>query len=314
MQRPRARTWLALAVWGAIPAVAGGTGCRTATQIIVDVESEQCSRIQSTDVTVAGDETALAAKTISDASRTGCVSAPQVGRIVLVPDGDDDKEVVIRIVSGLDKPASTCREGDEGCIIARRRARFVPNEVVRLSVVMSLTCQRVVCTAGESCDPLTGKCVDIAGGSAPSPDAGVADSGAGVDAGPGCTAAGCVLECNWPRHCRGAVCQPGLPCVINCNGPGACEDVDCGAASSCEVNCKTDDACRGRLGIRCRDAGSCTVDCRSRRACGTGVICSCNGECTVKCSSERCDPQNVVCCKDETCHMPDAFQCFGECG
>ena len=315
MQLPRVRTWLALAVWGAVPTVAGSAGCRTATQIIVDVESDECARIQSTDVTVASDETALATKTISDASRAGCVSPPQIGRIVLVPDGADDKEVVMRIVSGLDKPASTCREGDEGCIVARRRARFVPNEIVRVSVVMSLTCQRVVCTAGETCDPLTGKCVAIPSAGTPPPpvDAGAVDAAPVLDASAGCNATGCVFECDSARQCRGATCQAGLPCVFNCNRADACEDIDCGAASSCTINCKVDDACRGRQGMRCGTAGSCTVDCRSRRACNTKIECSCNGTCTVECSAERCDSQNVACCRDESCDVHDAFNCQGQC-
>jgi hypothetical protein len=298
-----------------VPAVAGSAGCRTATQIVVEVESDQCARIQSTDVTVASDETALATKTISDASRAGCVSPPQIGRVVLVPDGADDKEVVIRIVSGLDKPASTCREGDEGCIVARRRARFVPNEIVRVSVVMSLTCQRVVCTAGESCDPMTGKCVDISSVSAPpSVDAGPDDAAVAADAsGTSCNANGCVFECNSPRQCRTMPCQPGLPCIINCNRENACSDVDCGAASTCEINCNVEDACTGALGTRCRDAGRCTVNCRDRRACGSTILCSCNGQCDVKCSAERCDQQNVLCCRDDGCEMPESFRCLGQC-
>ena len=314
MQLPRARTWLALAVWGLVPTLAGSTGCRTATQIVVDVESDQCARIQSTDVTVAGDETTLATKTISDASRAGCVSAPQVGRVVLVPDGDDDKEVVVRIVSGLDKPASACREGDDGCIFARRRARFVPGELVRVSVVMSLNCQRVVCTAGQSCDAVTGKCIDITTGAAPpAPDAGPADAAAPADASTSCDGNGCVFECNSPRQCKAVPCQPGMPCVINCNREHACSDVDCGAASSCEINCNVKDACTGAFGTRCRDAGRCTVNCRDRRACGATILCSCNGECDVKCSAERCDPQSVLCCRDDGCEMPDSFQCLGLC-
>ena len=314
MQLPRVRTFLALAVWGAVPAIAGGTGCRTATQIVIDVESDQCARIRTTDVTVAGDEGSLATKSISDASRAGCVSPPQIGRIVLVPDGDDDKEVVIRIVSGLDKPASTCREGDEGCIVARRRARFVPNEIVRVSVVMSLTCQRVVCSAGESCDPLTGKCVDISRADPPATaDAGM--DGAPEDAAPGtgCDATGCVFECNSPRQCKAVPCQPGLPCVINCNRPQACSDVDCGPASSCEINCNVGEACTGALGTRCRESGRCTINCRERRACGATIVCSCNGPCDVNCTANRCDAQTVLCCKEEGCEMPDGFRCLGQC-
>jgi len=317
MQLPRVRTWLALAVWGAVPAIAGSTGCRTATQIVLEVESDQCARIQSTDVTVAGDETELATKSISDASRAGCASPPQIGRVVLVPDradDADDKEVVIRIVSGLDKPASACREGDEGCIVARRRARFVPNEIVRVSIVMSLTCQRVVCSAGESCDPLTGKCVDLSIAS-PSPAADAGVDATPVDAAPatGCDANGCVFECNSPRQCRTVPCQPGLPCVINCNRDNTCSDVDCGAASTCEINCNANGACTGALGTRCRDSGRCTVNCREKRACGSTILCSCNGRCDVKCTAERCDAQNVVCCGAEDCEMPNTFRCIGTC-
>ncbi len=313
MQLPRVRTRLALAVWGIVPTVTASTGCRTPTQIVVEIESDQCARLHSTDVTVATDESALAAKSVSDASRVGCVSPPQIGKVVLVPDGADDKEVVLRIVSGLDKPASTCREGDEGCIVARRRARFVPNEIVHVSVVMSLTCQRVVCGAGESCDPLTGNCVDLPNGAAPAADGGLADASPLDDAGTSCTGSGCTFECDAPRQCKVMPCQPGLPCVINCNTPEACEDVDCGAASSCEVHCKVDGACRGKLGIRCRDATSCKVDCASRSACKGPVLCSCKGPCTVTCSADRCDSQTVFCCNQGSCTMPDGFQCTGQC-
>ncbi|MBX3208600.1 MAG: hypothetical protein KF764_26440 [Labilithrix sp.] len=293
------------------------SSCRTATQIIVDVSSDQCALIGTTDVTVAGDETTLATKTISDASRVGCVSSPQVGKVVLVPDRADDMEVVIRIVSGLGKPASSCREGDDGCIVARRRARFVPNEVVNVSVVMSLTCQRIVCAAGESCDPVTGRCRGLAEsggeGTPPQPDAGEPDANANVEEdGGACSSTGCVFDCNVAKECKTPPCQPGKPCVINCNAADACSDIDCGAASSCEVNCNVENACKGKNAIKCGTGAACTVTCKTKKACGTDVQCTCQGPCDVKCTSNNCESRNVACCADD-CTVPSVFKCQGQC-
>lgn len=319
MHLPRVRTCVALGLWVLVPALAASAGCRTATQIVVEVQSDLCARIHSTDVTVAGDEIALATKTISDASRSGCAAAPQVGKVVLVPDGADDMEVVLRVVTGLDKPASTCREGDEGCIFARRRARFAPNEIVQVSVVMSLACQRVVCAAGESCDPTTGMCGPItsgAGGSAdggntPAPEAGAEDGGGGQGDGGACTSAGCTFECTAPGECTKPACTPGLPCVIHCRGDGACVDIDCGQASSCEVTCEVEHACKGKGGVQCGTASKCTVECRSQRACDTKIGCSC-GDCSVRCTADKCDSRDVFCC-DEACSYPSGFKCQGTC-
>ncbi|MBX3215639.1 MAG: hypothetical protein KF850_26615 [Labilithrix sp.] len=314
MYLPRVRAGRALALGIALSCVVAGASCRTATQIIVEVSADECARIRTTDVAVAGDETTLATKSVSDASRVGCAAPPEVGKVVLVPDGADDADVVIRIVSGLDKPASTCREGDDGCIFARRRARFVPNEIVKVSVVMSLTCQRVVCAAGESCDPLTGRCKALTNGvddPAPLPDAGDGDAGTIPGDGGACDATGCVFECNGPRQCHRPQCQPGLPCIIRCNAPDACADIDCGAASTCRVDCNVDNACKGKKAIACGTGSSCTVACKTKKACGSDVSCTCNGECAVTCA-DKCDPRNVTCCAED-CEVPDDFKCQGEC-
>jgi hypothetical protein len=137
---------LALVCWVGAPALLGAPSCAAATQIVVDVQTDLpcATQVKSTDIVAAADEATLAAKKEVQASQQGCAAAPKIGSAVLIPDGSKDQEIVIRVVTGTSKLASLCVEGEDGCIVARRKARFVANETVHVSVASSITAASTV--------------------------------------------------------------------------------------------------------------------------------------------------------------------------
>lgn len=319
------RVWRLAVLGGAalFAAVLASASCQTPTQIVVDVRTDACPQVKTTDVAVGSSESALVQKGETQTSVKGCVSPDngKIGTLVLLPDGNEDKEVVFRVVTGITKPASECKvEGEKGCIFAKRRTRFIENEIVPVLVVMSTLCDGVACGEGTSCNATTGQCDATpcvgSGCEQGSPDAGADGSGAvdaaldGVVFDPGdagcnanackgtCTAGLCLVSCNSSGACKGpSPCQPGVPCSITCNAEGACDGVTCGSASACSIYCRTANACKGS--VRCgTNASRCTVECTPPNGCAAPISCSLasGSTCAATCPSGTCNKQTVSCC------------------
>ena len=117
----------------------------------------------------------------------GCMGGREgrIGSIVILPSGSDDDRISIRVVAGR-KSASCAANLQSGCIEARRSLGFVPHTSLFLPVVLTKSCENVVCdNATDTC--ADGRCVsgvtDCSAGrcTPPSPDAGSFDAPALVD-------------------------------------------------------------------------------------------------------------------------------------
>jgi hypothetical protein len=150
----------------------------------------------------------------------------RVGALVLVPSGEEDAEVAVRVVGAVGRSASSCGEAVggvasfQGCIIERRVLRYQPHENQVVPILLSAACTNVPCGPTQTCR--AGICVAAA---ETKPDA-----AAPADAGttppppppppPTCSAPSPTACCG-TTGCYGASCaQPALctKCVQHCGG------------------------------------------------------------------------------------------------
>ncbi len=148
-------------------------GCRTPTQITLEVSTDTGCPNQKTAIVIghAGDiDTRPPTTTTSQCD-------PQTGRIgdlVVVPSGADDEDIAFEVIAGLNKDPDGCRPPDPGnlaqCIIARRALRFIPHEQQTVPILLSQACVDHYCPPGQTC--VFGMCQDEALPPLPGPEAG----------------------------------------------------------------------------------------------------------------------------------------------
>lgn len=84
-----------------------------------------------------------------------------VGTLVSVPRGDRDAALAVKVVMGIARDPRDCLAANyAGCIVARRRLRYVPHERLTLPVPLYARCEGVPCDADTTCNAL-GTCVSI---------------------------------------------------------------------------------------------------------------------------------------------------------
>src|SRR5688572_14404511 len=159
------------------------TDCRDPTQITLEVSTDAaCPDVGNTTITVGrlGEVEDKPATTSTDR----CRDDGRVGTLVVVPSGDKDEEVTIRLVTGIKKTAEQCvLDGYKGgCIVARRAVRFVPHTPLLVPVEMSIDCLDIPCETTEtcfkgSCIPANTSCNDTGTCVPPNPDGGAVDAG-----------------------------------------------------------------------------------------------------------------------------------------
>jgi hypothetical protein len=220
--------------------------CRTATEITLTLNTDApCSGVTGTSISL---DRAGAPETDTPATRTAsCTSGSgALGSIVLVPSGARDAELVVRVVTALGVPLEACAPPayGPGCIIARRRLRFVPHTSLELPIALRTVCAGIVCDPASTCfegacvtatlpDPTS--CTDpggCAGGhvdGGPTPDAAATDAGDAGDAGGALEGGACgnadllkdAANCGECGHdCLGAACVAGFcaPSVVATGG------------------------------------------------------------------------------------------------
>lgn len=167
--------------------------CREPTQITLVLTTDApCNSTQGTSITV-GVLGAIETKPPVTTTATCNASTGRVGSLVVVPSGDKDDEVAIRVVTGVGQPAKSCIAPaySGGCIVARRALRFVPHTPLTVPIDLSLNCLDVPCGTTETC--VDGQCVsatidnpdDCASGAGcvlSAPDGGTVDAGADAPA------------------------------------------------------------------------------------------------------------------------------------
>jgi alpha-tubulin suppressor-like RCC1 family protein len=138
-------------------------GCRSPTAITVAVDTDvDCPTVVNYGTTITvGPPTPEIEQRAAAATTTECVAngaIAKLGTVVVVPTGEKDDTISIRVVTGVDGPEQTCKAPDyHGCIVARRTLRYIPHEELKVNVTMRGVCKNVVCSPDRTC--ARGTCV-----------------------------------------------------------------------------------------------------------------------------------------------------------
>ncbi len=82
-----------------------------------------------------------------------------VGTLVVVPEGEKNGRLAIRVVMGVAKDPTQCTaEQPDGCVVTRRLLRFVEHRSVELPIGLHAICEGVSCDESSTCNAL-GDCV-----------------------------------------------------------------------------------------------------------------------------------------------------------
>ena len=248
--------------------------CREPTQVMLQVTTDaQCVDVRGTSITVGGSGR-IEGK--APAARTEvCSPTGRVGSIAIVPSGDKDDEVAIRVVTGVGKSPEACVTDGYlgGCIVARRVLRFLPHTPLDLPVHMGIDCLDIPCGATETC--FKGQCVPAkidcseSGGCQPlpgdggAPDAAVdastdQEAGAGGVGGSGGATGGTSGGAGQDAAAGSGGTDAGdaAPDALSCTSPQA--DCNNSVADGCETDLDTDPLHCGLCGRDCQ-GGSCNL-------------------------------------------------------
>ncbi len=143
-------------------AVVATSACREPTQITVELSTDvACAEARATTVTLGlpGQlEEGEPAVVSSACEAVG--SRGELGTVVLVPSGDDDAPVGVKVTLAVtDDAVEDCsKEYGPHCIVARRSLRYLPHTPLVLPIELSRICQGVFCDEDTTCQ--NGVCVD----------------------------------------------------------------------------------------------------------------------------------------------------------
>lgn len=144
-----------LVAWALVPLFAS---CQEPTQVVIEARTNVSHRagiVTSFTVGSPGQtENGEPTTEVSD-PWTGSL----IGTLVVVPGTADDAQLAVKLVMGVSRGARECRAPDyQGCIVARRRLRYAPNERLRLPIALYAQCENVACTDDSTCNAF-GLCV-----------------------------------------------------------------------------------------------------------------------------------------------------------
>ena len=146
-------------------------GCYDATQVTVeittDIPCDENMRVE-TGVLIGPDESLATSDRAFSALSVVCANG-KIGSIVLVPSDSRSDVVRIEVVAnvGVGGSAEACRQGGAGCVLAKRRLRYLPHRGVHLPIALTggcvgatcsdpnATCIRGACAAASCADPAT---------------------------------------------------------------------------------------------------------------------------------------------------------------
>jgi alpha-tubulin suppressor-like RCC1 family protein len=138
--------------------------CRDdATQVKVTIRTDlPCAQVRGrgTSITVGRADEDLEAKPAARVSFACDEQTRELGKPVFAPSGDDlDAAFAFKVVTAVsvDSVDDCAASGYEGCIVARRILRYVPQTTLYVDVSMDEACTGVVCDAATTCSG--GACV-----------------------------------------------------------------------------------------------------------------------------------------------------------
>ena len=149
--------------------------CREPTQVTLVITTDvPCDQWRGATVTVgsASDIETKAAFTTT----TTCGADGSAGTLVIVPSGAEDGVFAVKVVGGKGRDPAECVAPvyGPGCIVARRKIAFLPNEPLTLTIPLRDACSSLRCGANDTC--AGGQC---RGANVPDPSACAGKTGCG---------------------------------------------------------------------------------------------------------------------------------------
>jgi len=151
-----AKSFACLAAWLAFGACAAPTEIRL--KVYTDVPCANNPEWKGVAVYVGPANSNLENKAPALTS-TSCDRNGQIGSLVIVPSGEKDEEVGLRVVAGIGQNPEDCATHQyKGCIVARRSVRFNPHSTLDLDITLAGDCRGVGCDAQHTC--VDGTCTE----------------------------------------------------------------------------------------------------------------------------------------------------------
>lgn len=213
--------------------------CAAPTQIRLNIHTDlPCSDAQAwrgVRIYTGTPDASLESKAASGAAE-GCDATGFIGSMVIIPSGEKDAEVGIRVVAGVKRPPEECAAaGYQGCIVARRAVRFDRHGTLELDIRLTADCLSLGCDSTHTC--IAGSCTATASvpDALPPPQV-IPENQPRVrcgDDGVQCGISGdvCCLTVDRDAGTATGNCQPAASCprtsiVLNCD-----DETDCAAQS-----------------------------------------------------------------------------------
>jgi hypothetical protein len=215
-------------------------GCRDATQIRLEIRTNlPCSKPEDGWRGIAVYVGPPGAEARGDAPvlvSHDCNEDGYIGSLVLVPSGDKDEPILVRVVAAISQdeqlaPEECVARNYRECIVARRATRFVPHSTLDLQIELANTCMSLGCDPQYSCS--SGSCLGVQD-SKPPPPSGLhivhcGDNDAVCSVGPGREV--CCLRAAADGSSSVGECMPPQDCpvdsiVLNCDDESDCDAWD----------------------------------------------------------------------------------------
>lgn len=293
-------------IGGGLVALLSVLSCREPTSILIEARtnvSYQAGYTTAFTVGAPGAVEDIEPTTVSDAAWS---SDGFVGSLTTVPSSSDTAIVALKVVLGVRKDSRACAApAYEGCIVARRRIRYVEHQRLRLPVTLYASCEGVPCEADSTCNYL-GQCVSAlvdpstcdssAGCQIPEdrpdrPPLPVNPTDAGSDADGGSMDGGGTLD--------GATDSGPADGGDGGGGSGGLGSVRCPPTTCSGVNNR---CCAGSQRFCLAPQELCvppavTVECDDSQDCGPGMTCCAYGP-VMECRPGACPPPTQEVCTD----------------
>jgi formylglycine-generating enzyme required for sulfatase activity len=159
----RRRRWLLVAAAIAPTAVLAAEGCRAPTEVTLALRTDiDCKDFEGAEIRVGSPEKAELGDPVTEA--TTCNADGTIGTLVVVPSGASDAEFEVVVVAGRAvDPATGCKAPayaapkkpgasvEPGCVVARRRMKFLPHTPLKLPIDLRKACIGVTCDVDSTC-------------------------------------------------------------------------------------------------------------------------------------------------------------------
>lgn len=286
------------------------TSCQDPTEVVIEVRTNVPYRAGIVTAFTVGPPGDTELADPSTETRDPWGADGFVGSLVLVPKSSKTASVSVKVVMGIRRDTRECiGPAYAGCIVARRKLAYLPNERLRLPMVLYANCENVACDPDSTCSAL-GQCVS----SSIDPSACSASDGCvlpgdpkpGVDAGndgsPNDGAIDVTAQTDAATDGRGDSTIKDAPS----DGSGNPLEIRCGGAI-CSVStvCCLDQS--GAIGHCAIDDSGCSgtetkMHCDGREDCGADVCCLddvVGG--AARCAPAPCQPKAEVCSSGAGC-------------